>query len=95
MFKKHLILALLLVMAAITANADTWKMHSIYLSSYIDNAFDAGDKVYYLNNGCLFEFDKTPTNTTALSRQNKLSDNVISQIYYDYENRLLFVIIFL
>lgn len=91
MFKKHLILALLLVMAAITANADTWKMHSIYLSSYIDNVFDAGDKVYYLNNGCLFEFDKTTTNTTALSRQNKLSDNVISQIYYDYENRLLFV----
>ena len=55
MFKKHLILALLLVMASFTASADTWKMHSIYLGSYIDNAFDTGDKVYYLNNNCLFQ----------------------------------------
>lgn len=91
MFKKHLILVLLVVMAALSANANTWKRHNIFVSSQIQNVFDAGDKVYYLNNQCLFEFDKATSVTTPLTRQNKMSDDIIDQIYYDYENRLLFV----
>ncbi len=91
MFKKHLILVLLAVMCTCMANADTWKRHSIYVTSYIANAVDAGDKVYYLNSNCLYQFDKATSTTTALSKQNRLSDDMISQIYFDHENRLLFV----
>ena len=91
MFKKHLLLVLLLVMAAVTGNAGTWKKHSYYMSSKIQNVYDTGDKIYYLNSGSLFQFDKATAKTVALNRQNMLSDNQISQIYYDWENQLLFV----
>ena len=82
---------MLLLAALFTANGETWKMHSIYVSSYVQNVFDTGDKVYYLNNGNLFQFDKATTTSVALNNQNFLSDGNISQIYYDYENKLLFV----
>lgn len=91
MFKKHLILVLLLVMVAFTTSAGTWKRHNIYVSSYVYNVFDTGDKVYYLNGTSLYQFDKATSTTTALTKQNKLSDDIISQIYYDYETKNLFV----
>ena len=92
MFKKHLIFTvMLLVMAAFSAHASTWKMHTYYVESKIQNIFDTGDKVYYLNSNCLFRYDKATGVSDALNKQNMLSDNRISQIYYDWENRLLFV----
>ena len=91
MLKKHLVFLLLAVMALASANASTWKMHYAYVEKKMQNIFDTGDKVYYLNSGNLFQFDKATTNTIALNRQNVLSDNQISNIYYDWENRLLFV----
>ena len=89
MMKK--ILLLMLMMAAITGNAVTWKMHSYYVTSKIQNVYDTGDKIYYLNSGSLFQFDKATTKTIVLNKQNKLSDNQISQIYFDWQNQLLFV----
>lgn len=91
MLKKHLLFLMLLVLATATANASTWKMHNYYVSSKIQNVYDMGDKVYYLNSNYLFQFDKTTTETVALSKQNVLSENAVSQIYYDWENKLLFV----
>lgn len=91
MLKKHLLFLMLLVMATATVSASTWKMHNYYVSSKIQNVFDMGDKVYYLNSNYLFQFDKTTTQTVALSKQNVLSENTVSQIYYDWENKLLFV----
>ena len=92
MFKKHLIFSvMLLVMAVFSAHASTWKMHTYYVESKIQNIFDTGDKVYYLNSNCLFRYDKATGVSDALNKQNMLSDNRISQIYYDWENRLLFV----
>ena len=61
------------------------------MSTKIQNVYDTGDKIYYLNSGGLFQFDKATAKTVALNRQNMLSDNQISQIYYDWENQLLFV----
>ena len=75
----------MLVMVAFTTSAGTWKRHNIYVSSYVYNVFDTGDKIYYLNGTNLFQFDKATSTTTALTKQNKLSDDNISQIYYDYE----------
>ena len=74
----------------ITANSSTWKIHNCYVTE-IQNVYDTGDKIYYLNSDRLFEFDKTTLNTVSLNRQNKLSDNQISQLFYDWENKLLFV----
>lgn len=91
MLKKQFLLVMLLVMAAIGASASTWKIHPYYVDSKIQNIFDTGDKVYYLNSNRLFEFDKATSTTIALNRQNKLSDNTISDIYYDCERNLLFV----
>ena len=91
MLKKHLLFVMLLVMAVVTANAGTWKIHNSYVTANIQNVFDTGDKVYYLNSKCLFRFDKATQETVALNNQNILSDNHISQIYYDYDNELLFV----
>ena len=91
MLKKHLLLVLLMVMATVSVSAGTWKKHNYYLTSKIQNVYDVGDKVYYLNSGSLYEFDKATTKTVALTNQNKLSDNQISQMYYDWESKLLFI----
>ncbi len=82
---------MLLVMAVVTANASTWKIHNYYVASKIQNVVDMGDKVYYLNSNYLFQFDKTTRETVSLGKQNILSENSVSQIYYDWENKLLFV----
>ena len=93
MLKKHFVFLVLVMMAIVSANASTWKIHSSYSSTAakIQNVFDTGDKVYYLNSGNLFQFDKATLTTVALNRQNILSDNMISQLYYDWENNLLFI----
>ena len=91
MLKKHLIFLMLAVMAVVTANAGTWKLHNYYVTAKIQNVYDTGNKIYYLNSNRLFQFDKNTLETVALTRQNILSDNQISQIYYDWENKLLFV----
>lgn len=91
MTKKHLLFLLLLVAVIATANAGTWKVYPSYMAQQCQNVFDSGDKIYYLNCYCLFQFDKTTTKTVLLSKQNVLSDNRIRQIYYDWENKLLFV----
>ena len=92
MLKKHLILLVLIVMAMATANAGTWKLHNYYVTSKIQNVYDTGDKVYYLNSKALFQYDKATQKTTALNRQNLLSDDDINQMYYDYQNKLIFVV---
>ena len=79
------------VMAMATAYAGTWITHNYFMSSKIQNVFDTGDKIYYVNCNKLFMFDKTTTQTVSLNNQNKLSGGQISQIYYDWENGLLFV----
>jgi len=80
-----------MVMSIATVQAGTWKMHNYYVTSKIQNLYDTGDKIYYLNSNNLFQFDKATRVTNALSRQNVLSDATVTQIFYDYETKLLFV----
>ena len=91
MLRKHFICLTCLLMSVLVSNAGTWKIHNFYVTSKIQNVFDTGDKVYYLNSNALFMFDKTTHITTPLNNQNLLSDNNISQIYYDSNHELLFV----
>jgi len=92
MIKRRFIWVLLMALTLVSADANTWKRHNYFVAKKIQNLFDAGDKVYYLNSGFLFQYDKATSKTVALSRQNLLSDNsAINQIFYDWENNLLFV----
>ena len=91
MLKRHLVFVLLIVMAIASASAGTWKLHNYYAVEKIQNVYDMGDKVYYLNSNSLFQFDKATQQTIAMGRQNYLSDNNVLQIYFDSANRLLFV----
>lgn len=91
MVKRQLVFLLLMVMAVATASASTWKIHNYFMTAKIQNIYDTGEKVYYMNSSRLFVFDKATMTTVALNRQNNLSDNQVSQIYYDCENNLLFV----
>ena len=88
---KKTVLILMMLLVTTIASASTWKMHSYYVTSGINNVFDTGDKIYYLNSHRLFQFDKATHVTVAMTKQNLLSDGQIKQIYYDYENKLLFV----
>ena len=82
---------MLFVVAVSTTHAGTWKIHNYYMSSKIQNVYDTGDKIYYVNCGCLYQFDKATSTTVLFNSQNKLSDNNITQAYYDWENKLLFL----
>ena len=91
MNKKYLIIVMLMVMTFSSVVAGTWKIHNYYLTSRIQNVVDAGDRVYYLNTGGLYQYEKATQVTTALNRQNLLSDDNIRQIFYDADRKLLFI----
>lgn len=91
MIKKCFLFVLLLGMTVAVAHSSTWKIYPCYDAKQIQNVFDTGDKVYYLNCYRLYQFDKTTCQTVELTKQNILTDYRIRQIYYDWENRLLFV----
>ena len=85
---------MLLLTAAVSLNASSWKVHNYYLSSKIQNVYDMGDKIYYVNSGNLYQFDMATCKTVLWNNKNKLSDERITQAYYDWENKLLFVAYF-
>jgi len=91
MAKKVIISFLFMTLAVSSSQAITWKLFDYYVTNNIQNVYDVGDKIYYLNSNFLYLFDKETKTTVSLNFQNKLSDNQISQIYYDWENRLLFL----
>ena len=91
MMKRYYIFMVMTVLAVAAATAGTWRMHNYYIGSQVQNIYDTDNRVYYLNSGNLFQFDKTTRVTTALNSQNLLSDENISQIFYDYGRKLLFV----
>lgn len=91
MMKRYFIFMAMTVLAAVAATAGTWRMHNYYAGANVRNIYDTDNRVYYLNSGHLYQFDKATCVTTALSSQNLLSDENISQVYYDYANKLLFI----
>ncbi len=66
-----------------------WRTHLPYSSAI--NVECAGDKIYCLSNGGLFEYSLTDNSTTVLSKINGLSDVVISTIKYIPEKNALII----
>jgi len=91
MLKKYFLTFMLVFTAVCSIQADTWKLHGYYVTSSIMNLYDTGEKIYYLVGTQLYMFDKATLTTTSLNNSNILSDNRVSQIYYDCDNQLLFV----
>ena len=89
--KRLITMLLTALLTATAAIAGTWRQHGQFLASSIQNVYDAGDKVYYQNCNTLFQFDKATCQTTSLGRHNGLCQNTVRQLYYDWENRMLFV----
>ena len=91
MLKRYIFFIVFLIMTVVSINAGSWKLHGYYLSSKIQNVYDMGDKVYYVNSGFLYQLDKATSQTVLWNSKNKLSDENITQAYYDWENKLIFV----
>ena len=89
---KRLTLILLIALTAFAANAavGSWKIHPIF-GSTPSNAFDAGDKVYYLVSGNLYCYDKETSENIAYDRSNYLSDSQIANIYYNQAKNYLLI----
>lgn len=67
-----------------------WKVYTTFANE-ITKMLDTPDKVYYLSEGCLFSYDKETDESYSYSSANKLNDNNISSIYYNKNNKYLFV----
>ena len=89
MFKKILIAVLLVT--SLVANAGSWKKHNQFIGAKVQSIIDTDSCVYTIMNNSLMRFDKATRQTQALSRNEGLSDAMVNQIYYNYEDRYLLV----
>ena len=90
--KLFLMIALLLPAAATAQNVlDSWRVHPFYAGANIQKVIDTGDQVYYLSSNCLYCYDKTTQENESLNTSNYLNDVTVTSIYYDTDNKALFV----
>lgn len=93
---RRLIISLLYIMAAVTQVAaqgviGSLKIHPIFGNS-ITKIIDTGDMVYYLSDNTLFSYDKANDESDSYSRNNRLNDSFIKDIYYNYDRNYLAVV---
>ena len=88
MAKKHLVFLMLMMMAMATASASTWKIHNYYSTSQIQNVFDTGDKIYYLNSDRLFQFDIGGAHDPNIHRNDALPANPFDHMVFQHPQKL-------
>lgn len=91
---RHIISLLLLIVSGVfqiqaQLAVGSWKQFSSFAS--VDKVIDTPHYVYYITNGQLYSRDKDNEETYNYSTGNRLSDNNISDIFFDYDNGSLFV----
>lgn len=93
MTKRIIYLFLFLFVIFINAQSATgdWSIHGVFGNSP-KKIIDTDNKVYSLVNGWLYCYDKENTETINLSETGDLNDVDISNIYYDYNRKKLFVV---
>lgn len=93
MIKKLLLLCIALVPTIMCAQrvTDSWKIHPFFAEANNKNNIDTGDCIYYLSCNQLFCFYKDTQENESLNRSNYLNDVTVTGIYFDTDNRLLYV----
>lgn len=66
------------------------KIHPAFGNS-VTNIIDTGDMVYYLSDNTLFSYDKVNDESDSYSRNNRLNDSSIRNIYYNPDRGYLVV----
>lgn len=92
------IISLLLCVLAIIPSAaqqlteiGTWEVFPVFAPP-AQKVIDTGGKVYYQSGGNLFEYDPKNDESFSYTRQNKLSDFEVSNIFYNYDEKYLLVV---
>lgn len=71
--------------------ATDWHKYVVYADN-VDDVVETSDKVYYLSGGNLFSFSEKDNSAYAYNSINKLNDNDISALYYNYEKKYLLLV---
>ncbi len=101
------ILAIITVLLPLMANAQlsvgNWKLYpaynnvKVYDNNILNEPFtgyrmlDTPEKVYYVSEGFLFSYDKKTEESYAYTVRNKMSDNNVKGIWYNFSDKYLFV----
>ena len=92
MIKK--LLALLLAVIAFNASAQlavgSWRLYPVY-GPTVKKIVDAKERVYYINSGFLYGYDKEADGALSYDRSNILSDVNVSDIFYNHSGKFLAV----
>lgn len=92
MLKKIYAAVMMLTLAAAAfTQSEGWQKYPLFRDK-IDDVVEASNKVYYLSGGNLFSFSPEDEEAYAYTALNKLSDNVVSSIHYNYDDRYLLVV---
>lgn len=78
------------VVLAENVPAGTWYVYPIY-SNPPQKVIDTENIVYYTVNGNLFSYDKKAGESYSFTTQNRLNDNFITNIFYNFPDRRLAV----
>ena len=94
MTKKILFLvAAMMAFCAAAQNAvGDWRIHTSFVGSKVKSIAEGHKWVYYLSASSLFRLDKETDENEALSKVNELSDQLVSNIYYNSDKDYLVVI---
>ena len=94
MTKKILFLvAAMMAFCAAAQNAvGDWRVHTSFVGSEVKSIAEGHKWVYYLSASSLFRLDKETDENEALSKVNELSDQLVSNIYYNSDKDYLVVI---
>ncbi len=86
---------ILMLMVAMTLNAQTsvgdWRIHGLF-GGNVQNVIDTDTKVYFLVEGWLYCYDKANDETISLSESGDLNDVTISDIFYHYDAKKLYIV---
>ena len=83
-----------IILSSFYINAETeegvWKIHTVFNENRT-RVVDAGDKVYCVTENSLNVYNKTTGEFEGLTKQNRLSDFFVKDVYYNKEKNYLVV----
>lgn len=94
--KKMILLVLSVVAMALSASAQhavgDWRIHTSFVGDQVKSIAESRQWVYYLSSSSLFRLDKETGENEAMTRAGDLSDQTVSNIYYNSDKDYLVVV---